>query len=55
MFGAMRHRYCLTITVTVIEINTPPVARHMTVTTAEDTPLDILLDVYDADGNELTA
>ena len=45
---------CETITVTVIEINTPPVARHMTVTTAEDTPLDILLDVYDADGNELT-
>lgn len=45
---------CETITVTVNEINIPPVAQDMTVTTAEDIPLDILLDVYDADGNPLT-
>jgi len=36
---------CETITVTVNEINIPPVAQDMTVTTAEDVPLDILLDV----------
>ncbi|HUM49610.1 MAG TPA: Ig-like domain-containing protein [Anaerolineaceae bacterium] len=45
---------CETITVTVNEINIPPVAQDMTVTTAEDTSLDIPLDVYDADGNPLT-
>ena len=45
---------CETITVTVNEVNIPPTAQDMTVTTAEDTSLDIPLDVYDADGNPLT-
>ncbi|MEN6556296.1 MAG: ExeM/NucH family extracellular endonuclease [Anaerolineaceae bacterium] len=37
-----------------LSFNSAPVANNMTVTTAEDSPLDIDLDVSDANGDELT-
>ena len=42
------------IKVTVFEVNTAPTARDQSVTTPEDTPIDILLDVSDPENDPLT-
>jgi len=42
------------IKVTVFEVNTAPTARDQSVTTPEDTPIDIFLDVSDPENDPLT-
>ena len=42
------------IKVTVFEVNTAPTARDQSVTTPEDTPIDILLDVSDPENDPFT-
>ncbi len=43
-----------TISVTVLQTNEPPVAGDLAVTTAEDTPLEVVLPATDPDGDHLT-
>jgi hypothetical protein len=43
-----------TVSITVEQVNDPPVADDQTVTTAEDTPLDIVLSASDVDGDSLS-
>jgi PKD repeat protein len=43
-----------TISITVLQTNDPPLAADLSVTTAEDTPLEITLPATDPDGDSLT-
>jgi PKD repeat protein len=43
-----------TISINVFQTNEPPVAGDLAVTTAEDTPLEVVLPASDPDGDELT-
>ncbi len=44
----------ITVNVTITRVNDAPVAQDQSVTTAEDTPVDITLDAMDVDGDTLT-